>query len=84
GYKFNLFYPDLLDKASAPTYRVEKDPENEDTAIIRFVAGPPYEDVAFRIVNREWELNRKRGFRNTFDRGVLQLHFRFKRHYYRR
>ncbi|KAJ1675896.1 hypothetical protein EV182_000364 [Spiromyces aspiralis] len=84
GYKFNLFYPDLIDKSVAPTYRIEKDPENDETVIIRFIAGPPYEDVAFRIVNRPWEYSRKRGFRNSFDRGVLQLHFRFKRQFYRR
>ncbi|KAJ2593546.1 hypothetical protein H4R99_006064 [Coemansia sp. RSA 1722] len=84
GYKFNIFYPDLIDKSVAPTYSVEKDPQDEDTVVLKFMAGPPYEDIAFRIVNREWEYNRRRGFRNTFDRGVLQLHFRFKRHYYRR
>lgn len=88
GYKFNIFYPDLIDKLVAPTYRVEKDNEDSsgeaDTVVLRFIAGPPYEDVAFRIVNREWEYNRRRGFKNTFDRGVLQLHFRFKRHHYRR
>ncbi|KAJ2270482.1 hypothetical protein GGH14_005179, partial [Coemansia sp. RSA 370] len=84
GYKFNIFYPDLIDRTSAPTYRVEKDPESDETVVLRFTAGPPYEDVAFRIVSREWEYNRRRGFRNTFDRGVLQLHFRFKRHRYRR
>ncbi|KAJ1644812.1 hypothetical protein J3B02_002301 [Coemansia erecta] len=84
GYKFNIFYPDLIDKSGPPTYRVEKDPQSEDTVILKFMAGPPYEDIAFRIVDREWEYNRRRGFKNTFDRGVLQLHFRFKRHYYRR
>ncbi|KAI9504018.1 hypothetical protein GGI25_000895 [Coemansia spiralis] len=85
GYKFNIFYPDLIDKLQAPTYRVEKDPAGGDeTVVLRFTAGPPYEDIAFRIVNREWEYNRRRGFRNTFDRGVLQLYFRFKRHHYRR
>ncbi|KAJ2657966.1 hypothetical protein IW148_004924 [Coemansia sp. RSA 1199] len=84
GYKFNIFYPDLIDRTSAPTYRVEKDPESDETVVLRFTAGPPYEDVAFRIVSREWEYNRRCGFRNTFDRGVLQLHFRFKRHRYRR
>ncbi|KAJ2800528.1 hypothetical protein H4R20_004022 [Coemansia guatemalensis] len=84
GYKFNIFYPDLIDRTKAPTYRVERDPNDDDTCVLRFSAGPPYEDIAFRIVNREWEYNRRRGFRNTFDRGVLQLHFRFKRHYYRR
>ncbi|PIA19310.1 hypothetical protein COEREDRAFT_69021 [Coemansia reversa NRRL 1564] len=84
GYKFNIFYPDLIDRTKAPTYKVERDPTDDETCVLRFSAGPPYEDIAFRIVNREWEYNRRRGFRNTFDRGVLQLHFRFKRHYYRR
>ncbi|KAJ1662394.1 hypothetical protein IW140_005133 [Coemansia sp. RSA 1813] len=85
GYKFNIFYPDLINRSNAPTYRVEKDPGGgDDTVVLRFTAGPPYEDIAFRVVNREWEYNRRRGFRNIFDRGVLQLYFRFKRHYYRR
>nr|KAJ3420997.1 hypothetical protein HK105_004747 [Polyrhizophydium stewartii] len=84
GYKFNIFYPDLIDKSKAPTYKIEKDPASDETAIIRFHAGPPYEDVAFRIVKREWEYSYKKGFRSSFDRGVLQLWFHFKRRYYRR
>ncbi|RIB19526.1 mid region of cactin-domain-containing protein [Gigaspora rosea] len=84
GYKFNIFYPDLIDKTKAPTYKIEREPGNSDTVLIRFVAGPPYEDIAFRIVNREWEYSHKKGFKSSFDRGVLQLHFHFKRHYYRR
>ncbi|ORX91735.1 hypothetical protein K493DRAFT_317098 [Basidiobolus meristosporus CBS 931.73] len=86
GYKFNIFYPDLIDKSQAPTYKIEPDPEavNGETVFIRFVAGPPYEDIAFRIVNREWEYSHKKGFRSSFDRGVLQLHFHFRRHFYRR
>ncbi|RHZ66620.1 hypothetical protein Glove_306g88 [Diversispora epigaea] len=84
GYKFNIFYPDLIDKTKAPTYRIEREPGNNDTVLIRFIAGPPYEDIAFRIVNREWEYSHKKGFKSSFDRGVLQLHFHFKRHYYRR
>ena len=46
--------------------------------------GPPYEDIAFKIVNQEWETNHKRGFRCRFERGILQLYFNFKRHRYRR
>ncbi|KAI8585640.1 mid region of cactin-domain-containing protein [Geranomyces variabilis] len=84
GYKFNIFYPDLLDKQVAPTYVREKDSGFPDTVILRFKAGPPYEDIAFRIVNREWEFSHKKGFRSSYDRGVLQLWFHFKRHYYRR
>ncbi|RIA95685.1 mid region of cactin-domain-containing protein [Glomus cerebriforme] len=84
GYKFNIFYPDLIDKSKAPTYKIEREPGNNDTVLIRFMAGPPYEDLAFRIVNREWEYSHKKGFKSSFDRGVLQLHFHFKRHYYRR
>ncbi|CAH2058660.1 unnamed protein product [Thlaspi arvense] len=84
GYKFNIFYPDLLDKAKAPTCSIEKDGTSAETCIIRFQAGPPYEDIAFRIVNKEWERSRKKGFKHTFDGGILNLYFRFKRHRYRR
>ncbi|KAF9167327.1 hypothetical protein DFQ26_004968 [Actinomortierella ambigua] len=84
GYKFNIFYPDLIDKSKAPTYVIEREPGNKDTVLIRFKAGPPYEDIAFRIVSREWEHSHKRGFKSVFDRGVLQLHFNFKRQFYRR
>lgn len=97
GYKFNIFYPDLVDNTRAPTYRMEREdgrrrgemtaPAGEDdTCIIRFVAGPPYEDVAFRIVDKEWDYSakRERGFKSSFDKGVLQLHFQFKKIYYRK
>ena len=119
-----IFYPDLIDKNQAPTFKIMPDPASPDaaTCIIRFHAGPPYEvwpvcwtgarrsvgadraavrwggstwpastdagaraqDLAFRIVNREWEQSHKRGFRCTFDRGILYLHFRFKRYRYRK
>lgn len=54
GYKFNIFFPDLIDKNEAPTYGCERDPDAVDgaTCILRFHAGPPYEDTAFRIVNK--------------------------------
>lgn len=84
GYKFNIFYPDLIDKSVAPSYRIERDPESPETVLIRFKAGPPYEDLAFRIVNREWEYSHKKGFRCSFDRGVLSLWFHFKRQFYRK
>jgi hypothetical protein len=83
GYKFNIFYPDLIEKAKAPQYFIEKS-DTPDTCTLRFHAGPPYEDVAFKIVNREWNLSHRFGFRVVFDRGVLQLYFNFKRHRYRR
>ncbi|OMH85673.1 Cactin [Zancudomyces culisetae] len=86
GYKFNIFYPELNDKSKAPTYKIEPDPldDSGNTVIIRFIAGAPYSDVAFRIVNKEWEMSRKRGFRNSFDKNVLQLYFKFKRYFYRK
>ncbi|KAF9452197.1 hypothetical protein P691DRAFT_831117 [Macrolepiota fuliginosa MF-IS2] len=79
GYKFNIFYPDLIDKSKAPTYKIIKEPGNDETVLLHFSAGPPYEDVAFRIVNREWEFSHKRGFRSAFDRGCLSLWFNFRR-----
>ena len=83
GYKFNIFYPDLIDPKVTPTYHLA--PANDqDFCIIHFSAGPPYEDIAFRIVNKEWAKGKRRGFRCTFDRGILQLHFNFTRTRYRR
>ncbi|KAM3689390.1 hypothetical protein ACB098_09G043700 [Castanea mollissima] len=84
GYKFNIFYPDLVDKTKAPTYTLEKDGSNGETCIIRFHAGPPYEDIAFKIVNKEWEYSHKKGFKCTFERGILHVYFNFKRYRYRR
>jgi hypothetical protein len=86
GYKFTIFYPDLIDKSKTPRYHIEPCPDSpdQDFVIIRFHAGPPYEDIAFKIVNREWDHHRKSGFLSTFDRGILQLHFNFKKTFYRR
>ncbi|KAL4828842.1 hypothetical protein H8958_017556 [Nasalis larvatus] len=84
GYKFNIFYPDLIDKRSTPEYFLEACPDNKDFAILRFHAGPPYEDIAFKIVNREWEYSHRHGFRCQFANGIFQLWFHFKRYRYRR
>jgi hypothetical protein len=81
GYRFNIFYPDLIDKTKTPTFKIIREDGRrrgesfapageEDTCLIRFVAGPPYEDIAFRIVDREWDYSAKRdrGFRSSFDK----------------
>jgi hypothetical protein len=60
------------DKSKAPTYEIKKIPGDLDTQIIVFSAGPPYEDIAFRIVRRPWEYSHRSGFRSLFDKGVLQ------------
>lgn len=83
GYKFNIFYPDLIDKSVAPKYSIEKT-DSPDFVIIRFHAGPPYLDIAFKIVNKEWEAGHKKGFKSMFSNGVLYLWFNFKRLKYRR
>ena len=42
GYKFNIFYPDMIDRSQCPTYRLEPDPSGaKDTCIIRFHGGAP-------------------------------------------
>ena len=83
GYKFNIFYPDLLDPTQTPSYKLEA-ADTQDFCIIRFQAGPPYEDIAFKIVNKEWDIGRRTGYKSVFQRGVLMLHFNFKRLKYRR
>lgn len=97
GYRFNVFYPDLVDHTKAPTFRIIREngrrrgqtvapAGEEDTCIIRFVSSPPYQDLAFRVVDKEWDFSAKRdrGFRSSFDRGILQVHFQFKKIYYRK
>jgi hypothetical protein len=98
GYKFHIFYPDLIDKTKAPTYKIEREDGRkkgqssapageEDTCIIKFIAGPPYETIAFRIIDRDWDYSAKyeRGFKSTFESpGVLTLNFSFKKIYYRK
>ena len=81
GYKFNVFYPDLVDVTKAPTFKIEREngrrrgqsfaPAGEDdSCLIRFIAGPPYQDIAFRIVDKEWDYSAKRdrGFKSSFDK----------------
>ena len=85
GYRFNIFYPDLIDKFVMLQYTITPCQDNKNLCIIRFTAGPPYEDIAFQIVNdREWDQSERHGFRNWYRRGVLQLWFRFKKMPYRR
>lgn len=84
GYKFNIFYPDLIDKSKAPRFTITPCKDDKDFCTIRFSAGPPYEDIAFRIVNREWNNTHKSGYRCQFINNMLQLWFQFKRYKYRR
>ena len=87
GYKFNIFYPDLINKTSTPQYTLTPcgmEGTAKDFCILRIHAGPPYEDIAFKIVNREWEFGYKRGFRCQFHNNIFQLWFHFKRLRYRR
>lgn len=84
GYKFNIFYPDLIEKSKTPQYELIPCTDNKDFALLKFTSGPPYEDIAFKIVNREWEYSYKRGFRCQFHNNIFQLWFHFKRYRYRR
>lgn len=42
GYKFNIFYPDLIDKKRIPKYELLPIPNDDNFCLIKFVAGPPY------------------------------------------
>lgn len=83
GYRFNIFYPNLVDKTKTPRFYLQRS-ETPDMCIIRFESGAPYEDVAFKIINREWNTRQKGDFLNVFDKGVLKLYFKFKRFRYKR
>jgi len=84
GYKFNIFYPDLVKRREIPQYELSPLPDEPGFAILKFKAGPPYEDLAFKVVNKQWEMGRQRGFRSQFQHNVLQVWFHFRRERYRR
>ena len=86
GYRFNIFYPELAGSSKAPSYRIIRDKNSKDTCVLIFQAPEKYQDIAFRIVNSQWERSshRRSGFRSKFENGVLQLHFRFKKVFYRK
>ncbi|KJP85376.1 hypothetical protein AK88_05003 [Plasmodium fragile] len=83
GYKFNIFYLNLLNKKDKPSWKLQPT-DDESTVLIVFHGGAPYLDIAFQIVNAEWSYDKHRGFRNVFDKGILQLYFNFKKKRYRR
>ena len=89
GYKFDIFYPDLperLTPESKPTFTLLPTSKGwEDTeAILKFSAGLPYSDIAFRVANRNWNRNPRRGFQCVLERGVFSLYFQFQHVKYRR
>ena len=43
GYKFNIFFPDLIDKSKTPNFEINPIPTEPGFAILRFTAGPPYD-----------------------------------------
>jgi hypothetical protein len=51
-----------------------------ETAVLVFQAGPPYEDIAFKIVNKDWEFSHKRGFKCSFERGIMHLYIKYDPH----
>ncbi|KRY32374.1 Cactin, partial [Trichinella spiralis] len=59
GYRFNIFYPDLIEP-KPPRFKVSPCENDPDFCVLKIEAGPPYEDIAFKIVNKEWELSCKR------------------------
>jgi len=83
SYKFTLYYPELVDKSVAPKFKLLPT-ETPEFMILCFSAGPPYIDIAFRIVNKPWDTSRKYGYKSSFEKGVLELHFKFQQVTYRR
>jgi hypothetical protein len=84
GYKFNIFYSDRIDKTKPPSYSLTAYKDNPDFSILKFPAGPSYDDITFKIVNKEWNYSYHYGFRYHFPTGIIQLWFYFRKWKYRR
>ncbi|AOW01480.1 cactus-binding C-terminus of cactin protein-domain-containing protein [Yarrowia lipolytica] len=90
GYKFNIFYPELPE-GKTPSYQVIK-MKNEDitkqreTCLLKFTAPAPYADLTFRVVDRTWDYAARGDgkYNSSYHNGVLQLHFRFKKDFYKK
>lgn len=82
GYKFNIFYPGLIDKTSVPTFKLTP-MQSKEFVIISFIAGPPYAKISFQIVNGQWDMANRKNFKCLFDKNVLHLYFDFvkQRHF---
>jgi len=61
GYKFNIFYPELLDKTVAPTYKVDKDPTSPDGEQAARMAGGVWGWVLNRPPNQVVNLHASAG-----------------------
>ncbi|KAI3645338.1 hypothetical protein MP228_011502 [Amoeboaphelidium protococcarum] len=92
GYKFNIFFPDLIGSGRKPSFRLidcppsaqpmgnsDKTLEQSSKLIVFSCDGHVYRDIVFRIVNREWETSPRSGFKSVFQHGILTLYFVFKR-----
>ncbi|KEG06091.1 hypothetical protein DQ04_15991000 [Trypanosoma grayi] len=87
-YEFTLFYPALANttRDMSRIYHIEDTPKgpNGDYCILVFSVGPPYADVAYQIVRKQWD-TRPGGVRASFDSsGTYRLFFRFTNSNYRR
>ncbi|KAI9616243.1 hypothetical protein KEM48_005272 [Puccinia striiformis f. sp. tritici PST-130] len=60
GYEWNKYNQTHYNTDNPPP-KVVQGYKNEDVATLLFKAGPPYEDIAFTIVNKDWEHSHKRG-----------------------
>lgn len=56
----NIYPCCCSDKTKTPSYKFVRTKDDPDTCLLVFTAGPPYEDIAFRIVDKEWEYSHKR------------------------
>lgn len=61
------------DKTKTPSYKFVRTKDDPDTCLLVFTAGPPYEDIAFRIVDKEWEYSHKRLVSDYFINPCLRL-----------
>ncbi|KAL5248067.1 hypothetical protein ACHWQZ_G017294 [Mnemiopsis leidyi] len=84
GYKFNIFYQDLIDPNLTPQYKLTVCKDEKEFCILKITAGPPYEDIAFKVLNKEWEYSNRYSFKSQFSQGIFQLWFQFKKYRYRR
>ena len=88
GYYWKIFYPKLKNQNVAPKYRIDANLlKNTDEPVpderykytcIVFESAPPYLPIAFRIVDKEFDIYRTNGIVSEFVNGIFTFQITFK------
>ena len=82
-YKFNILYPELIDKARLPSFSPDIHEDDSDFPIHKFQTRLSCKNFAFTIIIKEWDYLTNHGFRCHSQNVAWQLSDSFRKWKYR-